>query len=59
MRHMSATVITTATARDQSFGEEVANALSHGLGCLLAVAALPVLVLNAARHGGARRVVCA
>lgn len=59
MRHMSATTITTATARDQSLGEEVANALSHGLGCLLAVAALPVLVLNAARHGGAADVVAA
>lgn len=51
--------ITTTTVRDQSLGEKVANALSHGLGCLLAVAALPVPVHNAARHGGATNIVVA
>ncbi|MDH4289118.1 MAG: hemolysin III family protein, partial [Aquincola sp.] len=49
----------TATVRDQTFGEELANALSHGLACLLAVAALPILVLNAVRQGGAADVVAA
>ena len=35
-------------ARDQTCGEKVANALSHGLGLALAVAALPILVYSAA-----------
>jgi len=43
--------------RDQSFGEEIANALSHGLACLLAIASLPVLVHHAALHGSAASVV--
>ncbi len=37
--------------RPQSLPEEVANALSHGVGFLLAAAAVPVLVDFAARHG--------
>jgi len=44
-------------SREQTFGEELANALSHGLGLLLAVASLPILVQDAARHGGAASVV--
>ena len=35
-----------AAERPQSLGEEVANAISHGLGFLLALASLPVLVLH-------------
>ncbi|MBL8326290.1 MAG: hemolysin III family protein [Rubrivivax sp.] len=46
-----------AAARAQSLGEEVANAVSHGLGFLLAVASLPILVWTAARHGAAADVV--
>jgi len=34
-----------------SFGEEVANSISHGLGLLLAVAVVPVLVVSARRIG--------
>jgi hemolysin III len=45
--------------RSQTPGEEIANAVSHGLGCLLAVAALPILVHSAAQHGGAANVVAA
>jgi hemolysin III len=45
--------------RPQTFGEEVANALSHGVGLLLAVASLPVLVQQAARRGHAADVVAA
>jgi len=45
--------------RAQTVGEEVANAISHGLGCLLAVAALPVLVSQAARQGRVADVVAA
>lgn len=52
---MNATV-----SRAQSLGEEIANALSHGLGCLLAVASLPILVQAALqRGGGAAQVVAA
>jgi hemolysin III len=46
-------------SREQTFGEEIANALSHGVGCLLAVASLPILVSHAAQHGGAADVVAA
>ena len=45
--------------RDQTPGEEFANALSHGLGLLLAVAALPILVHSAAQRGGTANVVAA
>ena len=37
--------------------EEIANAISHGAGLLLAVASLPILVLHSARHGGTADVV--
>jgi hemolysin III len=42
--------------RTQSSGEEIANSVSHGVGLLAAVAAAPVLVLSALRHGGAERI---
>ncbi|MCU0940160.1 MAG: hemolysin III family protein [Burkholderiaceae bacterium] len=38
--------------RAQTWGEEVANGLSHGVGMLLAAASLPILVQFAARQGG-------
>ena len=44
------------TKRAQTLGEEIANAVSHGVGFALAVAAIPVLVF-AARPHGARAVV--
>lgn len=43
----------------QSLTEEIANAISHGLGALLAIAGLPVLVVRAALHGDAMSVVSA
>jgi len=43
--------------RAQTWGEELANGLSHGIGLLLAVASLPVLVQFAAQRGGAGSVV--
>lgn len=43
--------------RAQSRGEELANALSHGAGFLAALAATPILVVAAARRGGAADVV--
>lgn len=48
---------TLSTSRPQSLGEEIANAVSHGLGFLLAVASLPILVWQAAQRGGALDVV--
>jgi hemolysin III len=46
-------------ARAQTLGEEVANAVSHGIGLLLAVGSLPVLVQFSARHGGSASVIAA
>lgn len=43
----------------QSLGEEIANAISHGLGTLLAIAGTPVLIVWAAKHGDALSVVSA
>jgi hemolysin III len=37
--------------RTQSLGEEIANAISHGMGFLLAVASLPILLALQVRHG--------
>jgi len=45
--------------RPQTWGEELANAISHGIGFLLAVASLPVLVSFAAQRGAALNVVAA
>ncbi|HEV8689091.1 MAG TPA: hemolysin III family protein [Ideonella sp.] len=50
---------TVRLQRDQTLGEEIANAISHGLGFLLAVASLPILVWQAARHGTAVNVAAA
>jgi hemolysin III len=49
--------MTLAIERPQTFGEEIANALSHGIGFLLAVASMPVLVHFAAQRGGAADVI--
>jgi hemolysin III len=46
-----------STKRPQSTGEEVANALSHGLGFVAALVAAPILVTAALRHGGTAVVV--
>ena len=42
--------MSTSVVRDQSLGEEIANAISHGAGCLLAIASLPVLIGQATAH---------
>jgi hemolysin III len=44
-------------ARTQTRGEEIANALSHGLGLALAVTALPLLVMAAAQRDSAAGIV--
>jgi len=41
----------TTTVRRQSLGEEIANAISHGIGLAAALAAAPVLVIAAAHRG--------
>lgn len=46
-----------SVVRIQSLGEEVANAVSHGAGCVLAIASFPVLVGQAIAHGDAATVV--
>ncbi|WP_239061926.1 PAQR family membrane homeostasis protein TrhA [Ideonella livida] len=58
---MSLPPLAAATGRDrlQTLGEEIANAISHGLGAALAIAALPILVWQAASQGSARNVVAA
>lgn len=48
---------TITAERPQTLHEEVANAISHGLGFLLAVASLPVLVVFAVQRGSAANVV--
>jgi hemolysin III len=46
----------TTDGRPQSLGEEIANAVSHGVGLLASLAALPVLMLAAASRGETRLV---
>ena len=41
----------TYRSRPQSFGEEIANSVSHRVGLLAAVAAIPTLVASAVRRG--------
>jgi len=43
-----------AAMQDPSFREEIANSISHGLGLLLALVALPILVLTAIQIGSIR-----
>ncbi len=43
--------------RTQTAGEEIANTISHGAGVLLAVAAVPILVVGAVRRGTAADIV--
>jgi hemolysin III len=56
---MNATSRTITADRPQTLGEEIANAISHGLGCVLAIASLPILVFYAAKHGTVVNVVAA
>ena len=46
-----------AGTRSQSLGEEIANSVSHGVGLVAALLALPFLILAAARGGRAAAVV--
>ncbi len=42
--------------RPQSLGEEIANSISHGIGLIIALIALPVLVIGATRRGDASNI---
>jgi hemolysin III len=44
--------------RIQKLGEEIANAISHGVGALLAIAGTVLLIVKAALYGHALNVVC-
>ena len=57
--HRRRAAVGTAADRAQTRGEEIANVASHGLGCLLAMAATPLLVWQAAQHGSAADIVAA
>lgn len=46
-----------APQRPPGLGEEIANAVSHGLGCAAAIAGTPVLVIAAVRQGDAAGIV--
>ena len=48
---------TDAPGRPQTFGEELANAISHGVALLGSIAAVPILVVGAVREGGVAGVV--
>lgn len=45
-----------ASSRVHTLGEEIANSVTHGVGLALSLAALPILVVSAVRHGDAARV---
>jgi len=51
--------MTMSVELQQSFREELANAISHGSGALLAIAAVPLLVWRASTHGGTSDIVAA
>ena len=42
----------TCLPRVPTFGEELANSVSHGLGLMLVIVGLPFLILDALRQGG-------
>ena len=49
--------VVSPQSRPQSLGEEIANSISHGFGLLMALAALPVLVIGAHQRGAVLGVV--
>ena len=46
-------------SRAYSIGEEIANSISHGVGCVLGIAALVLLIITAVGHGGGVRTAAA
>ncbi len=47
----------TSRHRTKSVGEHVADSISHGIGLLAAIVVTPILIVTAAKHGGAVEVV--
>jgi hemolysin III len=47
----------TSREREQTFGEELANSISHGAGLIAAIVATPFLVVHAVQLGNARYLV--
>ncbi|MCL1847600.1 MAG: hemolysin III family protein [Coriobacteriia bacterium] len=47
------------SVREYLLGEEIANSISHGVGALLAIAALVILIVVAVGHGGGIRLFAA
>ena len=45
--------------REYSVGEEIANSITHGIGALLAIAAIPITIVKAVRDGGGVLLFCA
>jgi hemolysin III len=51
------TTQTSTLTKKFSLGEEIANAITHGIGAGLSIAALVILIVQAARHGTAWHVI--
>ncbi len=51
------TPVVASNRRAQSLGEEIATSVSHAVGLLAAVAAAPVLIVDAVQRGGAAGVI--
>src|SRR5262249_30449970 len=49
--------VLAARIRVPSLGEEIANSVSHGVGCVAALVATPFLVFAAAGHGSGMAIV--
>ncbi len=47
------------SVREYTLGEEIANSVTHGIGALLAIAAIPILVVCSVRSGGGVRLFAA
>lgn len=45
-------VTSRKNVREYTIGEEIANSVTHGVGALLAIAAIPITVVMAVSHGG-------
>jgi hemolysin III len=49
--------VSAVADRPQTWGEELANSLSHGFGLLAAVASMPILLYTSALHGTASSII--
>ena len=49
----------TRDVREYTVGEEIANSITHGVGALLAVAAIPITIVKAVGDGGGVLLFCA